>query len=156
MHFKLQFSSIFIILLMSLNPSTANVFYLTLRQSDWVSLNSSAQQPVFVETLLLVFNRVFCLIHIFLLVYPIYILENWELFLAINLYRLFLTNTTKPLLQCKWAKKVNFNNLFQVGAIAKDIQAAQKLVNNLESKLEMRKGERHSILMHCKASQRLY
>lgn len=44
---------------MSLNPSTANVFYLTLRQSDWVSLDSSAQQPVFVETLLLVFNRVF-------------------------------------------------------------------------------------------------
>lgn len=44
---------------MSLNPSTANVFYLTLRQSDWVSLDSSAQQPVFVETLLLGFNRVF-------------------------------------------------------------------------------------------------
>lgn len=42
-----------------------------------------------------------------------------------------------------------------MGAIAKDIQAAQKLVNNLESKLEMRKGERHSILMHCKVSHRL-
>ncbi|XP_054276656.1 structural maintenance of chromosomes protein 1A-like [Macrosteles quadrilineatus] len=38
----------------------------------------------------------------------------------------------------------------EVGAIAKDIQAAQKLVNSIESKLEMRKGERHSILMHCK------
>lgn len=43
---------------MSLNPSTANLFYLTLRQADWESLDSSAQQPVFVETLL-VFNRVF-------------------------------------------------------------------------------------------------
>lgn len=85
---------------MSLNPSTANVFYLTLRQLDWVSLDSSAQKPVFVETLL-VFNRVFCLIHIFLLVYPIYILENWELTIAINFNRLFQTNTTKPLLQRK-------------------------------------------------------
>lgn len=37
-----------------------------------------------------------------------------------------------------------------VGAIAKDIQAAQKLVSNIESKLELRRGERHSILMHCK------
>lgn len=44
---------------MSLNPSTANVFYLTLRQSDWVSLDSSAQQPVFGETFFLDFNRVF-------------------------------------------------------------------------------------------------
>jgi len=38
----------------------------------------------------------------------------------------------------------------EVGAIAKDIQAAQKLVNNMETKVEMRKGERHNILMHCK------
>lgn len=38
----------------------------------------------------------------------------------------------------------------EVGAIAKDIQAAQKLVASIESKLELRRGERHSILMHCK------
>ncbi|KAG8303431.1 Structural maintenance of chromosomes protein 1B [Homalodisca vitripennis] len=44
----------------------------------------------------------------------------------------------------------------EVGAIAKDIQAAQKLVNSIENKLEMRKGERHSILMHCKVHQRRY
>lgn len=37
-----------------------------------------------------------------------------------------------------------------VGSIAKDIQAAQKSVTNVESKLEMKKAERHSILMHCK------
>lgn len=43
----------------------------------------------------------------------------------------------------------------EVGAIAKDIQAAQKLVSNIESKLEMRKGERHSILMHCKVGSKL-
>lgn len=38
----------------------------------------------------------------------------------------------------------------EVGAIAKDIQTAQKSVTNIESKLEMKKLERHSILMHCK------
>ncbi|XP_075230606.1 structural maintenance of chromosomes protein 1A-like [Lycorma delicatula] len=38
----------------------------------------------------------------------------------------------------------------EVGSIAKDIQALQKQVSNLETKLEMRKAERHSILKHCK------
>lgn len=38
----------------------------------------------------------------------------------------------------------------EVGTIAKDIQALQKQVSNLETKLEMRKAERHSILKHCK------
>ncbi|KAK9504798.1 hypothetical protein O3M35_008983 [Rhynocoris fuscipes] len=38
----------------------------------------------------------------------------------------------------------------EVGQIAKDIQAAQKAVSSIESKLEMKKSERHSILMHCK------
>ncbi|XP_014241768.1 structural maintenance of chromosomes protein 1A isoform X2 [Cimex lectularius] len=38
----------------------------------------------------------------------------------------------------------------EVGSIAKDIQTAQKSVTNIESKLEMKKAERHSILMHCK------
>lgn len=81
---------------MSLNPSTANVFYLTLRQSDWVSLDISAQQPVFLETLL-VFSRVFLSYTYFLLVYPIYTLENWELTAAINLNRLFQLT---PLSRC--------------------------------------------------------
>lgn len=38
----------------------------------------------------------------------------------------------------------------EVGSIAKDIQASQKQVSSLETKLEMKKAERHSILMHCK------
>ncbi|KAI5724110.1 hypothetical protein M8J76_015488 [Diaphorina citri] len=38
----------------------------------------------------------------------------------------------------------------EVGSIAKDIQAAQKSCVNLESKLEMKKSERHDILMNCK------
>ncbi|XP_026271914.1 structural maintenance of chromosomes protein 1A [Frankliniella occidentalis] len=38
----------------------------------------------------------------------------------------------------------------EVGAIAKDIQAAQKQVTSLESKVEQRKAERHSLLKQCK------
>ncbi|RZF46730.1 hypothetical protein LSTR_LSTR002593 [Laodelphax striatellus] len=38
----------------------------------------------------------------------------------------------------------------EVGSIAKDIQGLQKQVSNAESKLEMKKAERHSILKHCK------
>lgn len=38
----------------------------------------------------------------------------------------------------------------EVGTIAKDIQAAQKSCVNLESKLEIKKSERHDILMNCK------
>uniref|UniRef100_A0A0A9YLV3 Structural maintenance of chromosomes protein n=1 Tax=Lygus hesperus TaxID=30085 RepID=A0A0A9YLV3_LYGHE len=38
----------------------------------------------------------------------------------------------------------------EVGAIAKDIQGTQKSVSNIESKLEMKKADRHSILLHCK------
>lgn len=37
-----------------------------------------------------------------------------------------------------------------VGAIAKDIQAANKQLNSIDNKIEQRKGERHAILMHCK------
>lgn len=37
-----------------------------------------------------------------------------------------------------------------VGAVAKDIQAAQKQAVSLEAKLETRKNERHNILMQCK------
>lgn len=38
----------------------------------------------------------------------------------------------------------------EVGAIAKDIQAAQKQVVSLEGKIESKKSERHNILMQCK------
>ena len=38
----------------------------------------------------------------------------------------------------------------EVGAIAKDVQAANKQLNSIENKIEQRKGERHAILMHCK------
>lgn len=38
----------------------------------------------------------------------------------------------------------------EVGAIAKDIQAAQKQVSSLESKVEQRKADRHSLLKQCK------
>lgn len=38
----------------------------------------------------------------------------------------------------------------EVGAIAKDVQAATKGVTQIESKLEVKKNERHNILMHCK------
>lgn len=38
----------------------------------------------------------------------------------------------------------------EVGAIAKDIQAAQKQLNSIETKIEQRKAERHAILMQCK------
>lgn len=38
----------------------------------------------------------------------------------------------------------------EVGAIAKDVQAAQKQLVSLEGKIESRKGERHNILMQCK------
>ncbi|KAJ8675161.1 hypothetical protein QAD02_010947 [Eretmocerus hayati] len=37
-----------------------------------------------------------------------------------------------------------------VGAIAKDIQAANKQLNSIENKIEQHKSERHAILMHCK------
>ncbi|CAK9820573.1 Structural maintenance of chromosomes protein 1A [Anthophora plagiata] len=38
----------------------------------------------------------------------------------------------------------------EVGAIAKDIQAAQKQLNGIETKIEQKKAERHAILMQCK------
>ncbi|XP_043267117.1 structural maintenance of chromosomes protein 1A [Venturia canescens] len=38
----------------------------------------------------------------------------------------------------------------EVGSIAKDIQAAQKQLNTIETKIEQRKAERHAILMQCK------
>lgn len=38
----------------------------------------------------------------------------------------------------------------EVGAIAKDIQGAQKQVVSLEGKIESKKNERHNILMQCK------
>ncbi|EFN88816.1 structural maintenance of chromosomes protein 1A [Harpegnathos saltator] len=38
----------------------------------------------------------------------------------------------------------------EVGAIAKDIQAAQKQLNTIETKIEQKKAERHAILMQCK------
>lgn len=38
----------------------------------------------------------------------------------------------------------------EVGAIAKDIQAAQKQLNAIETKIEQKKAERHTILMQCK------
>ena len=38
----------------------------------------------------------------------------------------------------------------EVGAIAKDILAAQKQLNFVENKIEQRKLERHNILMNCK------
>ncbi|NP_001152812.1 structural maintenance of chromosomes 1A isoform X1 [Nasonia vitripennis] len=38
----------------------------------------------------------------------------------------------------------------EVGAIAKDVQAANKQLNSIENKIEQRKSERHAILMHCK------
>ncbi|KAL6449027.1 hypothetical protein ACFW04_000619 [Cataglyphis niger] len=38
----------------------------------------------------------------------------------------------------------------EVGAIAKDIQAAQKQLNAIETKIEQKKAERHAILMQCK------
>ncbi|CAG2066882.1 unnamed protein product, partial [Timema podura] len=37
-----------------------------------------------------------------------------------------------------------------MGGIAKDIQAAQKQVTALESKIEQRRADRHSILKQCK------
>lgn len=40
----------------------------------------------------------------------------------------------------------------EVGAIAKDIQAAQKHVVSLEGKIESKKSERHNILMQCKVN----
>lgn len=38
----------------------------------------------------------------------------------------------------------------EVGAIAKDMQAGQKSVVSLETKIESKKSERHTILMQCK------
>lgn len=38
----------------------------------------------------------------------------------------------------------------EVGAVAKDIQAAQKQVVSFEAKFESKKNERHNILMQCK------
>ncbi|XP_076297753.1 structural maintenance of chromosomes 1 [Lasioglossum baleicum] len=38
----------------------------------------------------------------------------------------------------------------EVGAIAKDIQAAQKQLNGIETKIEQKKADRHAILMQCK------
>ncbi|XP_078037969.1 structural maintenance of chromosomes 1 [Augochlora pura] len=38
----------------------------------------------------------------------------------------------------------------EVGAIAKDIQAAQKQLNGIEAKIEQKKAERHAVLMQCK------
>lgn len=38
----------------------------------------------------------------------------------------------------------------EVGAIAKDIQAAQKQLNGIETKIEQKKAERHAVLMQCK------
>lgn len=38
----------------------------------------------------------------------------------------------------------------EVAAIVKEIQAAQKQLNSVESKIEQRKAERHTILMQCK------
>ncbi|CAL7944176.1 unnamed protein product [Xylocopa violacea] len=38
----------------------------------------------------------------------------------------------------------------EVGAIVKDIQAAQKQLNGIETKIEQKKAERHAILMQCK------
>lgn len=38
----------------------------------------------------------------------------------------------------------------EVGAIAKDIQGAQKQLNTIEAKIEQKKAERHAILMQCK------
>ncbi|KAH0948845.1 hypothetical protein HN011_000002 [Eciton burchellii] len=38
----------------------------------------------------------------------------------------------------------------EVGAIAKDIQTAQKQLNAIETKIEQKKAERHAILMQCK------
>lgn len=40
----------------------------------------------------------------------------------------------------------------EVGAIAKDIQAAQKQLNTIETKIEQRKADRHAILMQCKVT----
>lgn len=40
----------------------------------------------------------------------------------------------------------------EVGAVAKDAQAAQKAVVALEGKIEGKKSERHNILMQCKVS----
>ena len=44
----------------------------------------------------------------------------------------------------------------EVGAIAKDIQAAQKQVAALEAKIEQKRGERHAILKQCKVSVHLF
>jgi chromosome segregation ATPase len=41
----------------------------------------------------------------------------------------------------------------EVGAIAKDIQAAQKQVAALDAKIEQKRGERHAILKQCKVSE---
>ncbi|XP_066593968.1 structural maintenance of chromosomes protein 1A isoform X2 [Prorops nasuta] len=38
----------------------------------------------------------------------------------------------------------------EVGGIAKDIQASQKQLNGIETKIEQKKAERHAILMQCK------
>ncbi|XP_046433115.1 structural maintenance of chromosomes protein 1A [Neodiprion pinetum] len=38
----------------------------------------------------------------------------------------------------------------EAGAIAKEVQAAQKQLNSIESKIEQRKADRHAILMQCK------
>lgn len=38
----------------------------------------------------------------------------------------------------------------EVGSVAKDVQVAQKAVVSLESKIESKKSERHTILMQCK------
>ena len=40
----------------------------------------------------------------------------------------------------------------EVGAIAKDIQAAQKQVAALEGKIEQKRADRHAILKQCKVS----
>lgn len=41
----------------------------------------------------------------------------------------------------------------EVGSIAKDIQAAQKHVTSLETKIESKKSARHNILKQCKVSR---
>lgn len=56
------------------------------------------------------------------------------------------------------SKKVEYDRLEEeigkmrreVGAVAKEILAAQKQSSILESKIEQKKGERHSILTQCK------
>lgn len=44
----------------------------------------------------------------------------------------------------------------EVGSIAKDVQAAQKAVVSLETKIEGKKSERHAILMQCKVIHQVF